>query len=52
VNGAHAKLQAAALRCLVGKELTDGELDALAPALESEDARVQTAVQLMGITAE
>lgn len=52
VNGAHPKLQAAAVRCLAGMELTEMDQDALAPVFESEDPRVQSAVLLLATPIE
>lgn len=45
VHAAHPKLQAAALGCLAGAELTQVEREALAPVLESEDPRIQAAAE-------
>ena len=52
VSGAHPKLQAAAVRCLAGQQLTPAEQDALAPVLESEDPRIQSAVLLLAPAVE
>lgn len=52
VHAAHPKLQAAALTCLAGAELTQVEREALAPVLESEDPRIQAASELLATPAE
>jgi len=52
VSGAHPKLQAAAVRCLAGQQLTKTEQDDLSPVLESEDPRIQSAVLLLAPAVE